>query len=1144
MSFVHLHNHTQYSLLDGACRIDRMIAKSKELGMTAVAMTDHGNMFGTIEFYNKARAAGIKPIIGTEAYVINGRYNDEESKHSKRYHLVLLAMNLEGYKNLIKLSSHSFVDGFYYKPRMTKEDLARYSDGIIALSACIQGEIPRNLLNDNYEGAVKALNEYKEIFPNRFYIELQDHGLEQEKQVMPQLIDLARKTNTPMVVTNDCHYLNKEDAAAHDVLLCIQTGKKYYDQDRMKYETQELYFKSEKEMRMLFPELEEAYENTQLIADSIDLKLNYDNFLFPKIDVPEQYQDMADYMKGLCYEGAKRKYPEITPEIEERINFELGIINKMGYDGYFLVVKDFIDKAREMGIPVGPGRGSAAGSIVAYTLDITQLDPLKYGLLFERFLDLKRVGMPDIDIDFCAQGRSKVIDYVVEKYGRESVTQIITFGKLGAKTIIKDVARAMDVTPQDAAKMTKLIPSSPKMTLEKAVKESDDFRLMMESNETYKKILDISKVLEGLVRQTGIHAAGVVIGPDDLSNYVPLALSSEKNGETAVLVQYEGKWLDDLKLLKMDFLGLKTLTIIKKAIEYVKESQNIDIDIENVDITDKETFNLLSKGLTDGVFQFESAGMKKYLSKLKPNKFEDLIAMVALYRPGPMQFIDTYINRKHGKEQIEYDHELTKSSLEETYGVTVYQEQVMQISKVMGNFSSADAGVLRKAISKKNLDMMAKMFVKFKEGSLQNGVAEKTIQKIWDNWLEFANYAFNKSHAACYAFISFQTAYLKAHYPVEFMASILSLEEDPAKIPYFIEECSKMNIEVLPPDINHSEKEFTVHGNKIQFGLRGIKNVGGAAIKEILDNRAVDGNFSSLFDLSKRLNSSAVNKTTLESLIASGAVDSLEGTRAQKWDAIEDALTYSASCQKDKDQLTLFDLMDNEELATDYYPALKKMKDWSSKEKLRREKEVLGFYVSGHPLMEKRDIIESIVNVDSQYLSQGIGVPSRAIIIGIVINKIKKKAKSGDYYGIITMEDLKGKFEITLYKEKFNDQYDTLEIGEIYCIIGQQSNFNGEDSLLKINPNSIKPYDLFRQEIGGEVTISMTHEDLVKIVQSDYLEQIKKYKGKHHLKFVVETKEWDDIVLLSQEYTIDPCYDFCSYWKKKQIPISIQGNIE
>lgn len=1142
MAFVHLHNHTQYSLLDGACRIDRMIEKTKELGMNAVAMTDHGNMFGTIEFYNKAKEAGIKPIIGTEAYVINGEYNTEESKHAKRHHLVLLAMNLQGYKNLIKLSSLSFIEGYYYRPRMTKSSLAKYSEGIIALSACIQGEIAHNLLENRYEEAVTALHEYKEIFPDRFYIELQDHGIDKEREVMPQLIKLAQETDTPLVVTNDCHYIDKEDAVAHDVLLCIQTGNKYHDESRWRYDTEELYFKNEREMRALFPHLPEAYDNTQKIADQIDLKLSYDNFLFPEIEVPEEYENMSTYMRALCLEGAKKKYKEITPEVQERIDFELGIIHEMGYDGYFLVVKDFIDKAREMGIPVGPGRGSAAGSIVSYTLNITQLDPLKYGLLFERFLDLNRVGMPDIDIDFCAEGRAKVIDYVVEKYGRDSVTQIITFGTLGAKTVIRDVARVMDVSPRDAVNMTKMIPSAPKMTLDKAVKESDDFRLLMESNDNYKNILRIGRVLEGLIRQTGIHAAGVVIGPGDLSNYVPLATSSQKGGESAVLVQYEGKWLDDLKLLKMDFLGLKTLTIIKKAIDYVKESQGVEIDIENVDITDKETFKLLSKGLTDGVFQFESTGMKKYLMRLKPNVFEDLIAMVALYRPGPMQFIDTFIDRKHGREQITYDHDLTKNTLAETYGVTVYQEQVMQISKEMGNFSNAEAGVLRKAISSKNFDMMAKMFIKFQKGSLSNGVDERTVQKIWDNWLEFANYAFNKSHAACYAFIAFQTAYLKAHYPVEFMAAILSVEDDPAKIPYFIEECAKMNIEVLPPDINSSDKEFTVHENKIQFGLRGIKNVGDATINEILDERAKEGTFFSLFDLSKRLNSTAVNKIALESLIASGALDSLEGFRSQKWEAIGDVLDHASTCNGCKDQMTLFDILENDEVATDYYPELQKISEWSDKEKLRREKEVLGFYVSGHPLMEHRYIIESVANVDSQYLTQGMGVNSNIVIIGIVANKTKRRAKSGDYYGIIALEDMKGRFEINLYKERFHEFYDLLEVGDIYYITGSQSTFNNDDGILKINPRVIKPYAEFRKDVSGEVTINLSIEDLHEVLKSDYLEVLKKYSGKHTLKFIVETNLWDDIVLVSQNLKVDPCRAFCRYWEKKKITFSIEGS--
>lgn len=1145
MAFVHLHNHTQYSLLDGACRIDRMIDKAKEFGMSSVAMTDHGNMFGTIEFYNKAKKAGIKPLVGTEAYVVNGGFDDPNKKLQKRYHLVLLAMNLTGYKNLIKLSSRSFTKGYYYKPRMIKEDLKKYNEGIIALSACIQGEVPRKLLDQDREGAVKALNEFKEIFKDRFYIELQDHGLDLEKEVMPQLIELAKETNTPMVVTNDCHYLEKEDAKAHDVLLCIQTGKKVDDPNRMRYNTEELYFKSEAEMRKLFPNLEEAYSNTVKIADQIDLELDYDKFLFPKIDVPTEYSGMGDYLRGLCLKGANEKYGTITKEIEDRINFELDVIHTMGYDGYFLVVKDFIDAARNMDIPVGPGRGSAAGSIVAYTLDITQLDPLKYGLLFERFLDLKRVGMPDIDIDFCAQGRGRVIDYVVEKYGRDSVTQIITYGKLGAKSIIKDVARVMDVLPQDANKMTKLIPSSPKMTLEKALEESEDFRLMMQSNDVYERILKVSKVLEGLIRQTGIHAAGVVIGPDDLSNYVPLAISNQKNNDSIVLVQYEGKWLDDLKLLKMDFLGLKTLTLIKKAVDYVKESKNLVVDIENVDLEDREAYTLLSKGQTDGIFQFESVGMKKYLIKLQPNKFEDLIAMVALYRPGPMQFIDTYIGRKHGTEDIVYDHELTESSLKETYGVTVYQEQVMQISKTMGKFSSADAGVLRKAISKKNLDLMEKMFEKFKKGSMENGVSEQIVKKIWENWLEFANYAFNKSHAACYAFISFQTAFLKAHHPVEFMAALLSLEEDSAKIPYFIEECKSMGIEVLPPDINRSKSEFTVKGNKIQFGMKGIKNVGGAAIRAILANIKKEGIFNSMFDLSKRLDSVAVNKTTLESLIMSGTLDNLEGTRAQKWEAISAALDYSNSSSnlRNSDQMTLFDLLGDDDDETEYYPKLVEIDDWTDKIKLEKEKEVLGFYISGHPLTEYKSILRSVINVDSMYITQGIAVPKQAKIVGIASDIQRKRTKAGDYYGVIQLEDLKGKFELTLYKNKFQEFYDKFVIGEIYYISGGQSTFKSDDNLLKLNPTGIMLFDELKDKLKGDVTISLIESDLKRIDNSTYMKIVKDNPGNYKVKFVVETEKFDQLVLESQNSEINPYSDFQKFWKKLKIPCSIEGRI-
>ena len=867
MAFIHLHNHTQYSLLDGACRTDKMIAKAKEFGMPAVAMTDHGNMFGVIDFYNKAKREGVKPIIGIEAYIINHEFDDVDAKKDIRHHLVLLAQNLQGYKNLIKLSSKSYLDGFYYKPRINKRLIAEYSEGIICLSACLKGEIPHLLLSGKRQKAEEVVNFYKNIFPDKFYLEIQNHGIEEEKIVAPMLIELAKDTNTPLVVTNDCHYINRKDAEAHDVLLCIQTGKSLSDSNRMKYNTTQLYFKSEEEMRELFPQQQEAYDNTLKIADQIDLKLDYNDFLFPKIDIPEGYTSSKEYLKYLCYEAVKTKYPEITDEVNQRIDYELSVINKMGYNEYFLIVKDFCDAARNMDVPVGPGRGSAVGSIVSYLLEITQIEPLKYGLFFERFLNPDRIGMPDIDIDFCAEGRSKIIDYVVEKYGRKSVAQIITFGTLKAKSVIKDVARVMDLPAATANEITKLIPSTPNISLEKALKQSKEFADKMSENDVYSSILTYSKVLEGLVRHTGVHAAGVVIGPGNLSDYVPLATSTQKGSELAVLVQYEGKWLDDLKILKMDFLGLRTLTLIKKAVQFIANSQGVEVDINDVDITDRKAYELLSKGQTDGIFQFESGGMKKYLTALKPNKFEDLIAMVALYRPGPMQFIDTFINRKHGKEKISFIHKLTENSLKETYGVTVYQEQVMQIAREMGGLSGAEADTLRKAISKKKLKTMEKLKVKFVEGASTNGVKPHVIETIWTNWLEFANYAFNKSHAAAYAYIAFQTAYLKAHYPVEFMAALLSLEGDPAKIPYFVDECKSMGIEVIPPNINKSQNEFLVHGKKILFGLRAIKNVGSAAIKAMIEDRNELGEYKTIFDFCSRSDTMCVNKSVFTVLL-------------------------------------------------------------------------------------------------------------------------------------------------------------------------------------------------------------------------------------------------------------------------------------
>ena len=1144
MAFVHLHNHTQYSMLDGACRVDKMIDLAKEYNMPAVAMTDHGNMFGAIDFYKTATAKGVKPIIGIEAYLIDGSIYKKQDKKNTRYHIVLLAKDVNGYKNLIKLTSKSFLDGFYYKPRIDKQLLAKYSEGIICLSACLKGMIPSYLLAGKKEDAKKEVHFFKKTFPDRFYLEIQDHGIEEEIIAFPKVIELAKETNTPLVVTNDCHYLKREDAEAHDVLLCIQTGRYLHDKNRMRYSTDQLYFKTEEEMRLLFPEEDEAYDNTIRIADQINLQLNYDDFLLPRIDVPDEFNgDMYNYLRDLCYKGVTRKYPVLTDEIKDRLEFELNVIHKMGYDGYFLVVKDFIDAARAHDIPVGPGRGSAAGSIVAYLLDITKLDPLQYGLLFERFLDLKRVGMPDIDIDFCAEGRNKVIEYVVEKYGRSSVTQIITFGTLGAKSVIKDIARVMEVPAVEANNITKKMPSGPKVTLESALSDSKEFRDYMNSNDLYKSILKFGKVLEGLIRHTGVHAAGVVIGPGDLSDYVPLALNNQKGGESVVLVQYEGKWLDDLKLLKMDFLGLKTLTLIKKTIDLVKNSQNVEIDIDSIPLTDKKAYKILSNAETEGVFQFESAGMKRYLSELQPNQFEDLIAMVALYRPGPMQFIDTYIKRKHGKEKVQYDHPLTENILKETYGVTVYQEQVMKIAKEMAGFSSADAGTLRKAISKKKKKMMADMYEKFKKGSIENGVSEKIIEKIWDNWQEFANYAFNKSHAACYAYIAYQTAYLKAHYPVEFMAALLSLENDPAKIPYFIETCKCMGIEVIPPNINKSECEFSVHGNKILFGLKAIKNVGTAAINSLIDVRVKNGEFKNLFDLAAKVDTMAFNKTVFESLIASGAMDDLDGNRAEKFEAIELALDHATTIQAEKkrEQLLLFDVFQGDENASNMIPQMPDLPEWTESKKMTEEKKFLGFRLSGHPLDSYEHLLKQITNIRS--IDEVKSNDQNLIIAGVIEKITKKSTKDSKMFAIIELEDQFGKFEMSLFGKDYDEYGTSIQEEDEILIIGSKNNYLNGNELLRIRPNKIIPLDSLPELLKGTVTITLDEEQINSEFSEEILQMVRKNKGDFSLQFHVETEKFKRIAVRSKKIKIFPYEKFfknCAELKLKNIKTRVE----
>jgi len=1126
-------------MLDGACRVDRMINLAKEYNMPAVAITDHGNLFGAIDFYKTAQSAGIKPIIGIEAYIINGELESESSKNESRYHLILLAQNEQGYKNLMKLSSISYIKGFYYKPRISKDLLQQYNEGLICLSACVKGEIPALIYNDRLKQAKEVALWYKELFQDRFYIELQNHNLEPEKKVMPHLIKLAKELEIPMVLTNDCHYLHQNDYEAHDILLCIQTGKLLNDPDRMRYGTNQLYFKSPEEMREIFPEVPEAYTNTLKIADMIDLELHYDKFLLPNIETPPEFKSMGEYLKYLCYENAKSKYSEVNDTINRRIEYELEVIDRMGFNGYFLIVKDIVDNARKQNVPVGPGRGSGAGSIVAYLLDITQIDPLKYGLVFERFLNPDRINMPDIDIDFCAQNRSKVIDYIVQRYGRENVTQIITFSTLQAKSVIKDVARVLSVPATEANAITKTIPGNNK-TLEEAYNQIPEFAALINSNEVYTKIFKYSKVLEGLVRQTGVHAAGVVIAPGDLTNYVPLACSSQKGEEKVILVQYEGKWLNDLKLLKMDILGLKNLTLIQKTIDLVRQAQNIDLDINHISLEDKKVFNLLGKGETDGVFQFESDGMRKYLIALKPNKIEDLIAMVALYRPGPIQFIETFISRKHGREKVVYDHPLMENALKETYGVTIYQEQVMQIAREMGDFTGGEADSLRKAMGKKDSEYMQQYQEKFKQGAKAKKVPDAVIDKIWQDWLRFAEYAFNKSHATCYALVAYQTAYLKAYYPVEFMAALLSLEDDPARIPAKIEVCKKMGIKIIPPNINRSDSEFSVHGKEVLFGLRAIKNLGDAAMRDIIEDRKQGGNYKSIFNFCSRLDSSSVNKTILESLIASGAMDELEGNRAQKWAVIEQALQFSSNDQKDKKrgQSTIFDLMDDANEEQNYYPPLPTVEPWSYLHQLEKEKDVLGFYLSGHPLYEYRSLIKHFTNADS---STGKSKNNGELLLaGIVTGISKKKDSKGNPIAFIEFEDLAGKFEVPLFNKDFNLYMKKIVTGKLFFIIGTKSTFNGnEDGILRVLPNALIDFADLASDLSGEIKLNLRSEHLQKNHLAELNKKLIPNQGKFKLITRIQNDELSGYQLESRKFFF-PDETLLNWMDKEKMEVQIR----
>lgn len=1023
--FVHLHVHTEYSLLDGSAKIKELVARVKELGMDSIAITDHGAMYGAIEFYKAAKEVGIKPIIGCEVYVAAGSRLVKEGKGGGYYHLVLLAENEEGYHNLIKLVSYGFIDGFYYKPRIDKELLRQYHKGIIASSACLAGEIPR-ALSVSYEEAKKTALEYQEIFgKDNFFLELQDHGILEQKRVNEALVRMSRETGIPLIATNDSHYIYKEDAVPHDILLCIQTGKTVQDENRMRYEGGQFYVKSPEEMYALFPEQQEALQNTARIAERCHVDFVFHDLKLPRFDVP-QGKTAPQYLRELCYAGFERRYPTPQPEWKERLEYELGIIETMGYVDYFLIVWDFIHYAKEHDIIVGPGRGSAAGSMVSYCLDITTIDPLRYDLIFERFLNPERVSMPDIDVDFCYERRQEVIDYVISKYGEDHVAQIITFGTLAARAAIKDVGRALDMPYAEVDRISKMIPTELGITIKKALEMNPELKRIYENEESTHYLIDMSKRLEGLPRHSSTHAAGVVICRKPVMEYVPL---SANDGQ--INTQYTMTLLEELGLLKMDFLGLRTLTVIQNAVKEIERIHGVKLDMENIPQDDTEVYQLIGQGKTEGMFQLESSGMKQFMRELQPTCLEDLIAGISLYRPGPMDFIPKYIKGKNDKDNIQYTHPSLEPILKNTYGCIVYQEQVMQIVRDLAGYSLGRSDLVRRAMSKKKASVMAEERKNFVygigdevPGCVKNGIPAEIAEKIFDEMTDFAKYAFNKSHAACYAVVGYQTAWLKTKYPVEFMAALMtSVIDNTTKVSGYIEECKKMGISLLPPDINEGYGHFSVSDDKIRFGLTAIKNVGKNAVSALVAEREKNGAFLSLTDFCRRMDDGEMNKRSMESLIKAGALDSLGGARSQYMAVYKNIMDGIGQAKKHNiaGQLNLFDMINTEE-PTEEKDDLPNIAEYSIKDKLAMEKEVLGIYVSGHPLAEyetplRRKVSHSSKDFlpDEEGNHQQIADGTQVIMGGMIAAQSVKYTKNNEKMCFLTLEDLQGSIEIIVF---------------------------------------------------------------------------------------------------------------------------------
>jgi len=1154
--YSHLHNHSQFSLLDGACDIKKMMAKAKEDGQKAVALTDHGNMFGAFKFVKEANAQGVKPIVGCEFYLVEDRHKKtflrSKGERDVRYHQLLLAKNQKGYENLSKLCSIGYMDGLYGKyPRIDKEILEQHTEGLIATSCCLGAEIPQAILNGRMEKAEELLKWWLDRFGEDYYVELQRHrGLENidglgvsQEDINQELIKLAAKYNIKTIATNDSHYIEEDDSDPHDMLLCINTGTIIAEEKRFKFPSSDFYFKTQEEMNALFKDVPAALDTTMEIVDKVDpLKLERD-VLLPAYPLPKGFNDQDSYLRHLTYEGAKRKYGTIDANLEERLNFELEVIRNSGYPGYFLIVQDFTSTAREMGVSVGPGRGSAAGSAVAYCLGITNIDPIKYDLLFERFLNPERVSLPDIDIDFDDEGRSKVIDYVIEKYGQNQVAQIITYGAMKAKSSLRDVGRVMDVPLNEVDRVAKSFPTHLSASLNAVLAEKDieselkdsmnsddvskayEFRKLAEEKNDIGQMIRSAKRIEGSVRNTGIHACGVIITPDDITKYVPVSVAKDSD---LLVSQFDNSVAEEAGLLKMDFLGLKTLTIIKDAVRIIKETSGDEIDIENVSLEDKETYELFHRGETIGIFQYESLGMQKHLKDLKPNKFEDLIAMNALYRPGPLQYIPNFIARKHGVEEITYDLPDMEEYLAETYGITVYQEQVMLLSQKLAGFSKGQADMLRKGMGKKKKKIIDELWPKFLEGCQKNDYPEETVKKIWKDWEAFASYAFNKSHSTCYAFIAFQTAYLKAHYPSAFMASVLNHNKnDITKLNFFLRECKRMRIKVLGPDVNESQMGFSVNKNgDIRFGLSALKGVGEGPVEEIVESRK-EKTYSSVIDMVKRINLRAVNKKCFESLAYAGAFDEFGLDRALyfapsgKFETFLDhCVRFGSSFQKQETDMSV-SLFGETDIQIVQDPELPEYRPWPMIERLEKEKEVTGIYISGHPLDDYKIELENYTNITLDRIDLIKGQLLK--FGGLVSDVFHGVSKNGNGYGRFTLQDYNGSYEFALYRENYEKYRSLLTKGKAIYIEGMNSasRFNGN---MYFNIMRL----MLLETVGAKMTKSLTIKLSVDSLDDSLVYQLEeifaKYQGNHAFKIKLVDQE-QEVNLLSDRYQINANVD-------------------